>query len=658
MLNLGTVQSSATLEIRRFKDGIRKIEREGDKGASNVERRFGGMGRRLAQIGAAAAAAVGASLLAIGTKSLKTAAKFEDLRVSMDTLNRSAVEGARNFDRLVDTAANTPFQLTELAQAQNTLQGFGLSADEAYDSLINIGDIAAVSSGNIQGIGIAFGQAAAEGKVMTRDIRQFINQGVPMITLLANTMGVAEDQILDLASQGEISFEILQQAFRDATSEGGLFEDGMLKAQNTLSGAFSNLKDNSDILLASIGSLISDSANLEGNIRKLSGILGDAAEEGSEFRDVLSGLFIVMDKISKMKGRLQWMPQWIQDVQTGGLTAIGRKFGSEIIDKLREIGKEKRNVDNLGFAVADLYEQMNQPSVLLPEEDWTMVSHIDDASDATDDLSSSTRQVVNDWVNFFQLMDNMSVNWDKTVLSGYNEVKSSIDNNPIKPMANIEDPSMGIDYMKKSLEELVNMSPDSDFSHRLFPPGSLGALQDRLSTLREDLLYAFDPAEISRLKEEIGLTESQIESLTGTATESSQAMMGFANTLGDVFAQAALHGKDLKSTLDGILKQLAAKAFVTGIGALLTGGASLAGKGFFGTLFGGSFHGGGLVPGSGEKMIMAKGGERVLTPEQYRSITSTGNRGGMQKVVIQNKLDLDGREVWRNQRDYNYKLNR
>src|SRR5699024_5054304 len=144
------------------------------------------------------------------------------------------------------------------------LPGFGLSADDAFESLKMIGDIAAVSGGSIQGIGIAFGQAAAEGQLMTRDIRQLVNQGVPALKLLADSMGVARDQIFDLASQGQISFQDLQESFKKATEAGGMFADGTKKQAETLAGLYSTLKDNVRIALAGLGDETAATFDLSG----------------------------------------------------------------------------------------------------------------------------------------------------------------------------------------------------------------------------------------------------------------------------------------------------------------------------------------------------------------------------------------------------------
>lgn len=209
-------------------------------------------------------------LAAVGGLAVKQAANFERLQTTLNTLTGSAEEGAAAFEKLVQFSAKTPFQLGDLVQVNNTLMGFGLSANEAFDSLSMLGDIAGIVGGDLQSIGIAFGQAAAEGRVMTRDLRQFINNGVPILDILAESMGVARGEIMDMASEGKITFDILNQAFRNATSEGGKFAGGMNTLSQTLNGLFSTLKDNVNIALAELGEVIADVLNLKEGIPALS----------------------------------------------------------------------------------------------------------------------------------------------------------------------------------------------------------------------------------------------------------------------------------------------------------------------------------------------------------------------------------------------------
>lgn len=234
--------------------GLSNFRKDLKKASHNLRR----AGQNMKRNGEELSKAVTLPIVGVGAAAVMTAAKFEKLQVSLNTLTGSAKEGARAFERLKELSAGTPFQLEQLVKAQNTLMGFGLSSDEAFDSVKRLGDIAAITGADMGNLAIAFGQSAAEGRVMSKDIRQFINNGVPMIKLLAEEMGVAESSIFDLASEGKITFEVLQRAFRRSTEEGGMFADGMKKQSTTIAGLFSTLKDNVSILLADIGKAIVD----------------------------------------------------------------------------------------------------------------------------------------------------------------------------------------------------------------------------------------------------------------------------------------------------------------------------------------------------------------------------------------------------------------
>ena len=235
-----------------------------------TENKIKSIGNQMTKTGRMLSTRLSLPLAALGGVAIKQAANFERLQTTLNTLTGSAEAGAEAFERLVQFSAKTPFQLDELVKVNNTLMGFGLNADQAFNSLSMLGDIAGIVGGDLQSIGIAFGQAAAEGRVMTRDLRQFINNGVPILDILAESMGVARGEIMDMASEGKITFDILNNAFRNATSEGGKFEGGMNTLSTTLNGLFSTLKDNVNIALAELGQEIADVLNLKEGIPALS----------------------------------------------------------------------------------------------------------------------------------------------------------------------------------------------------------------------------------------------------------------------------------------------------------------------------------------------------------------------------------------------------
>nr|BDD43946.1 hypothetical protein 10 [bacterium] len=266
---VGEIEAKIGADTKGFYSAIKQVKVAGAQVAKDLKGKFNNMAQGMGQVGRTMSMGLTAPLVGAGALALKTSANFETLRQSMDILNGSVEEGAFNFERLQKFSAKTPFQLNDLAKAQNTLQGFGMEADDAFNSIKQIGDIASVTGGDIQSIAVAFGQSAAEGKLLTRDIRQLINQGVPATKLLAKSMGVAQDEIFAMAEAGEITFPKLQKAFADATRDGGMFANGMEKQSKTLAGVFSTLKDNVSIALAELGNSLNETFNITGLVGKI-----------------------------------------------------------------------------------------------------------------------------------------------------------------------------------------------------------------------------------------------------------------------------------------------------------------------------------------------------------------------------------------------------
>lgn len=225
-------------------------------GFKQAQSKLDNFSKQTAKLGKSLSTKLTAPLVAVGGLAIAQAAKFEKLQTTLNVLTGSAEKGAKAFKNLVKFSAGTPFQLDQLVKANNTMMGFGISADEAASHLKAIGDIAAVSGGDLQGITVAFSQVAASGRLMGQDLLQLINNGVPIIDMLSNSMGVAKSEIKGMVSEGAVTFPVLLKAFQDATSEGGKFHNGMGTLSQTLSGLGSTLRDNLNIALAELGSEI------------------------------------------------------------------------------------------------------------------------------------------------------------------------------------------------------------------------------------------------------------------------------------------------------------------------------------------------------------------------------------------------------------------
>ena len=595
-----------------------------ERALSQASRAIQDTGRRMTSMGKTLSARVTAPLVALGGVAVKQAGNFERLRTSMDILNGSVEEGARNFERLQQFSARTPFQLQDLASAQNMLQGFGQTADDAFHSLEMIGDIAAVTGGSIEGIGIAFGQAAAEGKVMTRDIRQFINQGVPMVKLLAETMGVAQSEIFDLASQGEISFEILQQAFRDATTEGGMFAGGMEKQSKTINGLFSTLKDNVALALGELGDSIVDALSLREVIPELIENIGRATEWFKSLSDdARRNILLITAAIAGIGPAL---------IAVGvTVTALGVAIGALASPVVLVVG-----------AIAGLVT-----AVVYLRENWEAV--IERVSDI-----GWWRNAIIDMVQFLNKYSPISLMIDQ-----FNNLLEFFGREGIpNPFDRINESLEGLKVETKEYEHQFGSLKDailntieefSGIDFRTMFTGvpvvtenvqRLGKGIERASLPVRQLGLTFQQVEnseispaIQRIMDRLNRKAQMLEFVTGIAND-------FTNSFGQGMANVVVQGERVIDVLKNIGKLLASSVIQRGLSALLTGG--LGGTGFFGAgggLFGRLFNVNDALITSGGDVVKFHPDDNILAMKDF-----SGLGGGTQRVEVFGTLK--GQDLW------------
>lgn len=237
-----------------------------DRGMVKAEQRAGKFGKKTEHVGfkldklartAIKAGTVLAGAFAVaGSAALRAADEYEKSRIVFGKLLGSMAEGEKMLKRLDKFSIATPFQPKEVETAAQTLLGFGLEANKVIDTLGVLGDISKGNGQVFQDLARVYGEARAEGKLMSKDIRQFIAAGVPITKMLAESMGALEGEIFDMASKGKISFSVLETAFEKATSEGGMFHEMMLAQSQTLSGLESTLKGKFNVVMRELGAVL------------------------------------------------------------------------------------------------------------------------------------------------------------------------------------------------------------------------------------------------------------------------------------------------------------------------------------------------------------------------------------------------------------------
>lgn len=171
----------------------------------------------------------GKAFISLGMEMETTRAKFEVLLGSAERANKMVAEIAK-------FANETPYGSEELQKSAETMLSFGIAGERVMPTLKMLGDIAMGDKQKLQSLTLAFSQATSAGKLMGQDRLQMINAGFNPLTEISKMTGKSMDVLQDEMSKGMISAQMLEDALRSATSEGGQFNGMMAKMSETTGG--------------------------------------------------------------------------------------------------------------------------------------------------------------------------------------------------------------------------------------------------------------------------------------------------------------------------------------------------------------------------------------------------------------------------------------
>ncbi len=221
-------------------------------------------------------AVVGSAIALAGGFAIKSAAEFEQNRISFDTMLGSAEKGKAMLRSLSEFARKTPFTLPEVVTGARQLLAYGISAEKIIPTFNALGNIAAgVGKDKLPFLTLAFGQVATKGKLAGQELRQFTEAGVPLLQVLAKNMGKTTQEIQAMSEAGQISFGDVESAIFSMSQEGGKFFNLMERQSHSFSGVMSNIQDQIGRTARSLVGI-----DEEGNIRE--GSVFAVAKEGAE----------------------------------------------------------------------------------------------------------------------------------------------------------------------------------------------------------------------------------------------------------------------------------------------------------------------------------------------------------------------------------------
>ena len=279
--------------------------------------------------------AAGSAIGGLAGIATKYNSQMEDYFANFTVLLGSTTEATKHVEALKKFAAKTPFEMAGLANASKQLLSFGIGIDDIMPDLQMLGDISLGNQERFKGLALVFAQVSSAGKLTGQDLLQFINQGFNPLQVIAEQTGKSMSDLKEEMSDGKITYEMVAEAMRVATSEGGKFYQGMEVQSQTLSGMWSTLKDDTMSLIGEAFTPFSEILKtnvmpaLQGVVEQMSAAFADPNIKTS-ISNIASGLGDFITKVAELVS--EWLPKviegfaWLLDHSneiTAGIIGLG-----------------------------------------------------------------------------------------------------------------------------------------------------------------------------------------------------------------------------------------------------------------------------------------------------------------------------------------------
>ena len=233
------------------------------------------------------------------SKLAKVRGEFELQQRSLQAILQNKSQADQIFNKTVQLAVKSPFQIKELATFTKQLAAYRIESDKLYDTTKRLADVSAGLGVDMGRLILAYGQVKAAAYLRGTEVRQFTEAGINLYGELQRYFQEVKGeayttaQIVDMISKRKVTFEDIENIFQRLTDEGGLFYNMQEIQAETLQGKISNLKDSIDVMLNSIGKANEDT--LKGTIDAVKSLIDNwetVANVGKTLTEVIISLII------------------------------------------------------------------------------------------------------------------------------------------------------------------------------------------------------------------------------------------------------------------------------------------------------------------------------------------------------------------------------
>lgn len=271
-------------------------------------------------------------------KGFKRLVGIDDARAKLTALGHDAESVEAIMDSALQSVQGTAFGLDEAATTAANAVAAGIKpGQELTEYLTMTADAAAIAGTSLSEMGSIINKVQTGQTVYTEDLEQLADRGLPVYQWLAEEAGVAASEVKQLASDGQISSEMLFNAIEKNVG-------GAAKIMGETS--FSAALDNIGASISRIGANFLDAGGegggffsqlkplMAGFSDQLAVIEEKASDLGVKFGEAFAN---VVQKAQELKARFDSLPESVQSLIVKA-TGIGAAIAVGIGPALKIVG--------------------------------------------------------------------------------------------------------------------------------------------------------------------------------------------------------------------------------------------------------------------------------------------------------------------------------
>ena len=300
--------------------------------------------------GVAAALDVAAkAVMDFSKAAIQAYSEIDSTKTQLGVVFSSQTQADSTFNELAAYATKSPFGVQQTSDLAILLKQSGVYASDLMDTLKMLGDTAGGNMEKMKRIANNYAQIISIGKASMLDMRQFAYAGIPVFEAVSKELGVSQQELRKLISEGKVTSDIVEKVFKDLTGINGLFENATDIGAKTLKARLQNLSDAKQLAMANFGNWGYNLGASTGN-DSLVAQLVTGVEGIYQWLQNTMGSWITRQEVSQLEGNEKLVKLYEDLIKDYESAYEGRQMPTEIKEFI-ELYKRRLNSEKGKFDV-------------------------------------------------------------------------------------------------------------------------------------------------------------------------------------------------------------------------------------------------------------------------------------------------------------------